>query len=111
MSVIKVSLPSLSTECLCGRSIDRSFNYKDKQTGESRHAIRKAVQVQFSDAEGLPCFGVAVPVRDWDFDISPLQGKRVRFFVSQFGLSDDSASVLTFCGYDILDAKVDAKKA
>lgn len=103
MATVKQSLPSIGLDVQCGRTIDRSMDFTDRESGKQVHLIRKAVQVQFEDAEGMPTIGVAVPIRDWDVDLSIFERKRVRFFVSEFSLSRDGACVLRFCGYDVLD--------
>lgn len=101
MSTVHKSLPSLPVVVECGRTVDRTIDFNDSKTGEKIHLIRKAVQVQFTDAEGLPTMGVAVPIRDWDLDISVFERQKVIFFVSDFNLSKDGACVLKFCGYDL----------
>lgn len=101
MSTIHKSLPSLSVICDCGRCVDRTFDFTNDK-GEKVHLIRKSIQVQFTDAEGLPTMGVAVPIRDWDLDITSFERAKVNFFVTDFNLSKDGASVLRFCGYDFV---------
>lgn len=100
--IIKQSMPCVVVDCRCGRAMDRSFDYVDKVTHQTRHVVRKVAQVEFDSADGMPALAMALPVRDWDVDVNQFQGKRVKFLAAEFTMSNDGVNLLRFCGYEVV---------
>ena len=88
----------LITKVTCGKMIDKSQSFRDRQTGERVNLDRRLLQASFTDATGELVFAGLIPVQNWSIDLTPFSRKVVDVLVCGMEDSKEGFTILRIMG-------------